>query len=95
MGTEKLRLLNDVIQLGKKVAEQFSSLKADLTKARTRLTMFELLAKDARFGKWYLGYVEFEHSLIKRLRQYIAESEYRIAQIDGLLSEVLHMRETG
>lgn len=90
---EKLRLLNDLMQLARKVEDRLSLRKADLAKAQTRLTMFELLAEDARFGKWYLARVESEHSLIERLRQYVAGSECCIAQIDGLVSEVLHMQE--
>jgi hypothetical protein len=91
---DRTELLKHVIQLRRKVEGVISSLEADLRKALTRLTMFELLAKDSRFGKWYISYVGFERLLTERLQEYITESESRIAQIDRFLSDVLHMQAT-
>ena len=47
---EKLRLLNDLTYLARKIQDGRLLPKANLAKAQTRLTMFELLATDARFG---------------------------------------------
>jgi hypothetical protein len=86
-------LLESLVQLSRSEEEGISATKGDLIKAHAKLRTFELLTCDARFGRWYVGHSEIERSSIERLRHLIAKSEHRIARIDQLISEVLHMQE--